>query len=247
MVRNMRALLILVCVFLSFSCGAFAAQGDALRVQRILERYADTLGGRRAVEALSSLSVEGTQIQDGKRCRFLMRKKRPGVIRYRLKSDDCTVVCGYNGRSGWQRIASGDEMTIEDLPEEQLAVLREEASFESPLFRHLEKPWNAITLIGNQSVGEHSVYVLEVAERGQLAARYYLDAGNSLLLKRDRLNPDGAVRLETFYRDYREVDGYRFAFEVENRVGDVQRSLVQVESIEVNPGLLRFYFEKPRS
>jgi hypothetical protein len=245
--REMRPFLILTCVLLSFGAELFAAQSDALAVQRILERYTQTLGGQRAVEALSSLSVEGTQIQDGKQYGFLMRKKRPGAIRYRLNAGETSIVCGYDGRIGWQRSDVAGKVTIEDLSGDQLSALRDEADFDSPLFRHLEKSWNAITLVGNARVGDHGVYVLEIKKFGLVAAHYYLDSRSSLLLKRDQLNPDGTVRLETLYRDYREVDGYQFAFEVENRVGDEQVSLIQIKTIEVNPGLLSFYFKKPRN
>ena len=97
----MRPIILLSCIFFSSVLGALAQSGDALAVRRILERYTETLGGPRAVEALSSLSIEGTQSQNGKSYEFLMRKKRPNSIRYRLNAGDTSIVCGYNGRVGW--------------------------------------------------------------------------------------------------------------------------------------------------
>ncbi len=126
-------------------------------------------------------------------------------------------------------------------------MLRDEANFDSPLFRHLEKSWNQITLVGNEQLDDTHVNVLEVKKFGKPFARYYLNSRSGLILKRVSINPDGTLGLETQYRDYREVDGCQFAFEVENRLGDQQVSLVKIETIEVNPGLLSFYFEKPRN
>ena len=243
----MRFFLILSCAFLSFSSGLLADTSDALAVRRILERYTDTLGGSRAVEALSSLSIEGSQSQNGKSYEFLMRKKRPNSIRYRLNAGATSIVCGYNGRVGWQRTKVGGEVTVEDLSAGQLEVLRDEADFDSPLYRHLEKSWNAITLLEKKLVDGDYVNVLEVKKFGKPLAHYHLNARSGLILKRVRLNADGTPGLETHYRDYREVDGYQFAFEIENRMGDQQLSLIQVHKIEVNPGLLSFYFEKPKS
>lgn len=224
-----------------------ADSGDTLAVQRILERYTETLGGSRAVAALSSLSVEGSQVQGGVSYHFLMRKKRPNSIRYRLSAGTMSIICGYNGRTGWQRTKVGGEVTIKDLPAAQLAVLRDEADFDSPLFRHLEKSWNQITLVGNEQLDETYVNVLEVKKFSKPFARYYLNSRSGLILKRVLLNQDGTSGLETLYRDYREVDGYQFAYEIENWLGDQQVSLVHIETIEVNPGLLSFYFEKPRN
>lgn len=247
MIFQMRLLFILCCVFISSSFEAFADSGDALAVQRILERYTESLGGSRAVAALSSLSIEGSQLQGGKSYDFLMRKKRPNSIRYRLSAGETSIICGYDGRSGWQRTTVAGEVTIEDLPADQLAALRAESDFDSPLFRHLEKSWNVISLIGNEQIGDDHVNVLEVKKFGKPFARYYLNSRSGLILKRVQIHPDGALGLETLYRDYREVDDYQFAFEVENRVGDEQVSLVRIETIEVNSGLLSFYFEKPRN
>jgi len=247
MVVWMRFLLILCCVLISSSFEAIAESNDALAVQRILERYTETLGGPRAVAALSSLSIEGSQTQGGTSYQFLMRKKRPNSIRYRLSAGATSIVCGFNGRSGWQRTKVGGEVTIEDLSSDQLSVLRDEANFDSPLFRHLEKSWNEISLIGKEEIGDAHVNVLEIQKFGNPFARYYLNSRSGLILKRVLLNQDGSLGLETQYRDYREVDGCQFAFEVENRLGDQQVSLVEIETIEVNPGLLSFYFEKPRS
>ncbi len=242
---RLRLLLILCYVFISASFEAMADSADALAVQRILERYTETFGGSRAVAALSSLSVEGSQVQAGVSYQFFMRKKRPNSIRYRLSAGATSISCGYNGQKGWQRTKVGSEVTVTDLSATQLSVLREEADFDSPLFRHLEKSWNQITLVGTQQLGDTYVNVLEVKKFSEPFARYYLNSRSGLMLKRVLLNQDGTSGLETLYRDYREVDGYQFAYEVENRLGDQQVSLVNIETIEINPGLLSFYFKKP--
>ena len=86
------SLSILSCVFISFSFEAMAKSSNSYSVQRILERYKESLGGSRSVAALSSLSIEGYQIQDGTSYQFLMRKKRPNSIRYRLTAHETSVV-----------------------------------------------------------------------------------------------------------------------------------------------------------
>jgi hypothetical protein len=222
-----------------------AESGESFAVQSILDRYTESLGGPRSVEALSSLSVEGIQIQGGKSYQFVLRKKRPDSIRYRLSADETSILCGFNGREGWQRTEVQGEVSIQDLDGDELSVLREEADFDSPLFRHMEKSWNEIKLIGKEQVGGAYANVLEVGKFGKPFARYYLNSRNGVILKCVRINADGTSGLETLYRKYRDVDGYQFAFEVENRLNGEQLSLVQIEEIEVNPGLLSFYFEKP--
>ena len=224
-----------------------ANSSNSYNVQRILERYTETLGGLRSVAALSSLSIEGSQVQDGTSYQFLMRKKRPNSIRYRLNAGETSIVCGFNGRQGWQRTKVGGEVTIEDLSTDQLSSLSDEADFDSPLIRHLEKSWNQISFMGNEKLGDTNVNVLEVSKFRKPFVRYYLDSRSGLILKRVQIHQDGTLGLETQYRDYREIDGCRFAFEVENRIGGQLLSLVKIETINVNPGLLSLYFQKPKN
>ena len=222
------------------------AQADQDPVQFILQRHAASFGGERGLAALSSLRIEGTQLQDGQSLRFTMRKKRGG-LHYHLSAGESTITCGFDGRSGWQRLASGGEVQIEALSPAQLAVLREESNFSSPLLRGLDHRRLTLSLLESQNLAGNSFDVLQLSAPGRSAERYYLDADSGLLLKREQLNADGTLQLETLYRDYREVDGYPFAFEVESRLGDEQLALIRIDSIEVNPGLLSFYFDKPRS
>lgn len=222
------------------------AQSDAYVLQRILQRYTEAYGGLRDVNALSSLSVEGTIRQDGQTYEFLLRKKRPDSIRYRLTNGPSSVVTGYDGASSWLRVETDNEVSITDLDAEAARALRERARFESPLFRHLEKGENAISLIERTVLGEDRVYVVEVREPGGRTSHYYLESITAHVLRHDALDASGEITFQTLYRDYRQVDGYPFAHEVENRAGGETVSLVQVKTIEVNPGLLSFYFDKPR-
>ena len=222
------------------------AQSDAFALQRILQRYTETYGGFRDAKALTSLSVEGTIRQDGQSYDFLVRKKRPDSIRYRLSQGANQVDTGFDGVSCWLRMESGGEVSIAELEGAAARALREQARFESPLFRHLEKRENTINLVERTVFNDSSVFVLKVSEPSGRISRYYLDARTAHLLRHDRLDDSGAVLFQTLYRDYREVEGYPFAHEVENRAGGETVSLVQLKTIEVNPGLLSFYFETPR-
>jgi hypothetical protein len=62
----------------------------------------------------------------------------------------------------------------------------------------------------------------------------------------DHLGADGELSIQTLYRDYREVEGFPFAFEIDTRVDGETRSLAKVKNIDVNPGILSFYFTKPK-
>lgn len=219
--------------------------GGAFTMHELLQRYTESYGGLRDANRLSSISIEGVQIQGGVEYNFSLHKKRPGSLRYQLEGEHASLTSVYNGEKGWLRVKQGGEVSIRELTGDQLEMLKKEARFESPLYRHLEKPATRIQLEGREMIGEVGTYILRVDEPDDLASLYYLEPRSSHVLRIDRLNEDGEVVFQTLYSSYKEVAGYPFAHEVENRIKGERVSLTKVESVSVNPGLLSFYFEKP--
>ncbi|HBR93275.1 MAG TPA: hypothetical protein DEA90_03835 [Opitutae bacterium] len=221
------------------------AQSDSYALQRILQRYTEAYGGFRDADALSSLSVEGTIEQNGQSFDFLMRKKRPYSFRYRLSNEWSRVVTGYNGKEAWLRSESQGQATIRELDEEETRDLRVLARFDSPLFRALEEGDDDISFLERSTLNDRSVYVLAVEQRERGLCHYFVDVITAHVVRVDQFDLSGELQLQILYRDYREVDGFPFAHEIETRLGDERLSLAKVDEIEVNPGLLSFYFEKP--
>ena len=241
----MLARLILVCLLYLLPIHGFA-QEDAFTLESVLQRFTKAYGGFRDADALSSLSVEGTILQNGQTFDFLMRKKRPHSMRYRLSNESNSIITGYDGSQGWIRTKNNQEVSIDLLDQEARRKIRDQSRFDSPLFYHLQKRENQIELIERITLDERSVLVIEVIEYDSEASRYYLDLETAHIVRVDHLGADGELSIQTLYRDYREVEGFPFAFEIETRVNGETKSLARVNSIDVNPGILSFYFAKPK-
>lgn len=221
--------------------------GGEFSIRQLLQRYTETYGGLRDANQLASISIEGKQTQRGVKYSFHIRKKRPASMRYQLERGDTSLTSIYDGRRGWLLTKKDGRMSTEELSGSALEVLKEEARFESPLYRHLEKPENEISFKGREQIGGVATHVLQVNEPGSSPSLYFLQSDNAHVLRIDRLNDQGEVVFQTLYRDYKIVGGYPFAHEVENRVNGETISITRVESILVNPGLLSFYFENPEN
>ena len=237
--------LILVCLLYLLPIHG-SAQDDAFTLESILQRFTRVYGGFRDADALTSLSVEGTILQNGQTFDFLMRKKRPHSMRYRLSRESNSIITGYDGSQGWIQTKINEEVSIDLLDHEAKRSIRKQTRFESPLFQHFEKRDNEIELIERITLGERKALVLEVIEYGSEVSRYYLDLETAHIVRVDQLDTEGKLIIQTLYRDYREVEGFPFAFEIETRVGGETRSLAKVKSINVNPGILGFYFAEPK-
>ena len=221
------------------------APGDAFTVQDLLQRYTESYGGLRDANQLSSVSMEGVQIQGEQEYVFHLHKKRPASMRYQMERGGTILTSVYNGRKGWLRIKQGSEESVEELSGPKLEMLKKEARFESPLFRHLEKPQNSVKLVSRELVERTEAFVIRVEEPGNVVSLFYMDPQTARILRIDHLDENDEVVFQTLYRDYKDVGGFPFAHEIENRMNGKTVSLTVLESVVVNPGLLSFYFENP--
>lgn len=240
----MRFYLIGFVLFLA-SVGALSAQSEAFTKQRALQRFTEAYGGDRDATALSSVRIVGKLEQDGKHFDFFLRKKRPNSIRYRIDHGDVSVIAGYDGIVGWLQTKQGSEVETRKLTRNEVRTLKKQSEFESPLFRHLEKRSYKIEMIGRGRVEDRNVFIFEVKQPSGARMRYYMDTFDPHILKYEELDDRGVVALTTYYRDYREVEGYPFAYDIETLKGDKVVAAVKIESIAANPGLLSFYFKMP--
>ena len=234
----------LCCCF--FVCSA-SEQSDAILIRRALQQYTEVYGGGKDSDALTSISVEGTQEQGGKIYDFLLRKKRPNMIRYRLSHGDSHVTTADDGNTGWMQSLEAGKLVTRKLSMREREAIQQEAVFEGPLFRHLEKRSNQIEYAGTEVVDQRDTYVFAVNEPNGKRILYYLDVEESHVLKLERLSEDNSVEVAVLYRDYKEVEGYPFAFEIETQIAGETVSLVKIQSILPNSGLLSFYFQMPNS
>ncbi|MEM8867939.1 MAG: hypothetical protein AAGC73_06695, partial [Verrucomicrobiota bacterium] len=112
-------------VFLSsLLCFQFlgASVNESQLLMRLLQKHSDLYGRAQDANRLSSISVDGVQIQDGQRYDFLLWKKRPDQFRFRLTGPSGDVVCGFDGKNGWRRSVINGVVDLSDLSAGQLAT-----------------------------------------------------------------------------------------------------------------------------
>lgn len=241
----MRILITGLVLLIGMGALPLVAQENADKIRRVLDGYRKAYGDFRVSEVLTSVTIRGEQIQGEQTYDFLLRKKEPDSMRYSLSHGSNSIVCGYDGKVGWQRVETGSVVTITELEDTALKALEREADFYGPLLRYFSRSEISIQLLDTAALEGRPVYQLEVFELGTPSLRYYLSMDSYRILRKDALGDDGEVVLETHYRNYRQIDGFPFPFEIENRRDGQRVSLTRVKEIEVNSGQLSFYFHKP--
>lgn len=235
----------LLVLFYTLSSALTLGQSNRYELWIALERFSQTYGGGRDDAGLNSVLVEGQITQGEDQYDFILRKQRPNSIRYMQSRSGTSITFGYNGSSGWQLTSGDDGKEVRILNKSEIAILREEADFEGPLLRNFENYSNRIRLVRSDKINNEPVRVIEIDRINQQIMRYYLSEERSYILMRELFNSKGECILTTYYRDYRLINNLPFAFEVENFVGEERVSSAQISKVEVNHGILSFYFEKP--
>lgn len=218
---------------------------DFIAVNNVLRLYSENYGAVGDKDNLNSVIINGLQIQNGLTYRITIHKKRPNLLRHRLEIDGITLTTTYDGQQAWLGRSERSQVRHRNLSGPGLTAVQAEARFEGPLYRSREKNDTKVSFLRKDQVADIEVLVLRVAERGAPDSLYYIDPKTAYVLQMDQLDEAGEVTFQTLYRDYRLIDGYPFAHEVENRVDGEVVSLTQIESIVVNRGILNMYFSDP--
>jgi hypothetical protein len=180
-------------------------------VDQILEKYIQALGGREALQNIKSVVSKGVF--------YIPQFDASGDVELYRKAPDLYLFVGtfdgygtvrraFDGKVAW---ADDPQMGLADLPPSERETLRR-GGLTAPL--RMTELFQTVTVKGKEKVGGRDAWVLEaVPEAGKPELHYY-DTETGLLLKinSEQSNPQGAFRADTFFEDYREVEGVKMAF-----------------------------------
>jgi carboxyl-terminal processing protease len=208
-------------------------------VDQILDKYAQALGGKDAIQQVSRRVTKGTftspDLQtDGT---FEIYAKAPNKQLTVLQATGFgTFRQGFNGTAAWEQ-----QPVIDDI-EDQPAFPKREADFYLPIKLHELFPKMAFA--GKEILGERQVYALEAPRAGN-PRRWYFDAQTGLLIRTENRTQDGKVTESEDLDDYRAVDGIKMPFSIHRLDEEGITFNLKVTEIKHNVEIDDAKFEKP--
>ncbi len=201
-----------------------AAGGSAAQTpDEIVERHLGAIGGRAAMEKLTSRTMTGTitvTIEVGDLVGPLeVTSALPNKSRTLIALDLSAFGAGkmvyderFDGTSGYLiDTVQGNR----DITGNQLHNLRNEA-FPTPLLDY-KRQGASLTLSGKERVGDREAFVLILTPKTGPAMKRYIDTESNLEI-RTVMTMDspaiGAFELTTDFQDHREVDGVKVPFHI---------------------------------
>ncbi len=159
-----------------------------------------------------------------------------------------TMVRVHDGKSqGWANNPFAGKMNPDAMTEEELKNITEESDFDGPLVDYKSKG-NQVELVGKDKVNDKDAWRVRLTTKNGDVRFYLFDANSFLLLKWEgkRKYEGQELPVESYFSDYREVGGLKFAFAIDS--GSSAKDLTQkirIEKIELNPELNDAEFAKP--
>jgi len=236
-------------LLIAFVFLVFAIPVCAQSVDEIISNYISARGGLDKIKSVKTERVSGT-ISFGPDAEgpFLVERKRPLKLHMEIKLNGQTVIRVYDGKSaGWVYNPFTPNPSVQPMSDSDLRNIFDEADFDGPFVDYKEKGSN-IEFVDKQEILGKPAYKLKLTNKNGEVSFFYFDASTALLLKWEgnRKINDKDVPWESFFHEFRDVNGLKYPFLIESDApGTDQTQRITAEKIEVNLPLEDALFEKP--
>lgn len=217
--------------------GAVAAQAQALTAREVVKRHIQAAGGPKALRSVTSVRLGGTVNGGGE---FLWQTKAPAAYYLEVRHGGTYAREGFGGKSAWREDPAAGARTLAGREEAQA---RATGAYRNGRFLSCGRDRTRATLLGPATVEGRPAHVVELVEAAGVGRKVYFDAQTYLILKEEQ-DREGGLE-ETFFGDYRPVDGVLEPHRIRIRRGAVTLELA-VQRVVHNSGVDAALFDFPR-
>ena len=245
----MKSKLVLCAIIVLASMPGLAAE---MTVDEVVAANLEAKGGEEAWKALETGRMKGTMRMGGgaagaMEMPFMVEFKKPHMIRLEFTMQGMTAIQAFDGEIGWSVMPFLGKTEPEEMAEDQVKQLKDQADFEGALVDYKEKG-HTVELIGEEEVDGTPAFKLKVTRADGDVDFMYLDAEYFVEFKIEatREVQGTEVTVSTVLGDYKEVDGLIFAHSMEMAFGGGEaQQVITIESIELGIELPDEYFAMP--
>ncbi len=213
-------------------------------VDQILDKYVQALGGKAAMEKITSTASKGTfEIAAfGASGSAEVWEKAPNKNAMRLDIPGFGLVLeGFNGTVAWSQ---DPQSGLREKAGAELAATKLDADFYKPI--KLKQLYPKITVKGKEKVGDRDAYVLVATPAEGAAETWYFDATSGLLGRMDleRESPQGKMAVQVYQEDYKDVDGIKVPHTV-RQITSAFTIIIKLDEVKHNVAIDDTKFNKP--
>jgi len=218
-------------------------------VDQILDRFVQAIGGERSLRKLTSrvtemtLAIEGGDITASFENYAQAPNKGVQIGQVKLSNGvEFEISRGFNGSVGWS--LNPTDGGFRELSGMELATQKRDVEFYWEI--KLKDLYPKMAVIGQAQVGDHTAYCIEARPSEGNPEKWFFDTQTGLLIRRDLISESATndkVTTETYFEDYREVDGVKLPFTIHYprvkytfKVNEIKHNLPIEEAKFKSPG-----------
>jgi len=213
-------------------------------VDQILDKYVQSLGGRQALEKITSRVTKGTfEVSTmGLKGEIEIYAKAPNKsLRIQNLSGVGQILDGYDGKIGWSQ---NPMMGLREKSGEELAAIARASDIHASL--KTRELYSKLESKGKEKVGNRETYVILATPATGAPVKMYFDTQTGLIARTDTDldTPQGQFHVETTVEDYREVDGVKIAFTMRQE-SSMGSAVIKLTEVRHNVAIDDAKFNKP--
>ncbi len=213
---------------------------------KIIAKHIAAHGDLKKWKQLETLKITGKFTAFSEEKDFMCIKTKKGFYYSDLYLGQHKVKESLNSEKGWTIDPWMDLPYARKLTDAEINAFYQKAEFFTPFFNYKEKG-NKVEYKGKENVDGNDVFVLQLTRKNGKIEKWYLNAKTYLEYKCESEWVDFTMGLpcETFFDDFRDVEGLKIPFYVERTFGQRNRILI-IEKVELNPKFDKSILEMPR-
>lgn len=244
---------------MSFLCSVvFCYSALAQSVEELVNKHLEACGGLTKLKAVKSMEMTGKWLMvpmtedrrpagPGTEESVTVKIKRPNFVRTEIPLQGQTSIGAYDGETSWglrpgskdPDIFSEDEGGMGELID---MFLKEIADFDGPLVDYKDK-WNKVELVGKENVDNNETYKFKLSPKDGYVRYIFLDGKTFNTAKVTR--PGSEFLMETYYRDYKPVNGLMIPHTIESKIDGQTFSKITLEKTQMDVPLEDAIFKLP--
>jgi hypothetical protein len=213
-------------------------------VDQILDKFEQAIGGRQAVEKITSRVAKGTfEVSAmGLKGEIEIYVKAPNkTLRIQHLSGVGEILDGYDGKIGWSQNPMAG---LREKSGAELAAIARSSDIHAPI--KTRQLYSKLEFKGKEKVGNRETYIILATPAEGAPVKMYFDTQTGLMARMDTdlEIPEGRFHIETTVDDYREVDGVKIPFTIRQE-SSVSSAVIKLTEVKHNVAIDDAKFNKP--
>ena len=209
----------------------FIKAADSLNAYQIIQKYIEVIGGREKLSKIEDRTTEMKGNVQKVEVEMTIYQKQPNKFKQVIHAGDVEQTILYSNDSGYVKI--NDQ--VKDILGVELAKLKNESTLN--LLLNLDTNVIHLSYLGIDTIENKPAYKILLKNSSLNWIHYYdVSTGFKIMDVKPVNSAQRTYLQETYYSDFRSVDGIYFPFKIRQKLGQ-QNMEFDVISIKINSGI----------